>query len=75
MASRLTHIQCGTALTRKRVDNMRPQTFRNSVLKGGKVEKMLGWTKDETDVDMEKGERTKTKSLCADLKRVSASER
>ena len=55
MASHLTHIQCATALTRKRVDNMRPQTFGNSVLKGEKVEKTLGWTKDETNVDVGKG--------------------
>ena len=54
---------------------MRPQTFGNSVLKGEKVEKTLGWTKDETNVDMGKGGRTKNKNLCADLKKVSASER
>ena len=54
---------------------MRPQTFGNSVLKGENVEKALGWTKDETDVDMGKGGRTKTKNLYADQKRVSASER
>ena len=39
------------------------------------MEKTLGWTKDETDVDMGKGGRTKTKNLCTDLTRVSASER
>ena len=55
MAGRLTHIQCGTAFTRKRVDSMRPQTSGNSVLKAEKEEKTLGWTKDETNVDVGKG--------------------
>ena len=54
---------------------MRPQTFGNSVLKGEKLEKTLGRTKDEIDVDMGKGGRTKTKNFCADLKKVSTSER
>ena len=54
---------------------MIPQTFGKSVLIGEKVEKTFGWTKDETNVDVGKDGRTKTKNLCAHLKRMSASER
>ena len=39
------------------------------------MEKTLGSTKDETNVDVGKDGRTKTKNLCTDFKKVSASEK
>ena len=39
------------------------------------MEMTLGWTKDETKVNVGESGSTKTKNLCADFKRVSADER
>ena len=42
-------LQCGAVLTRVRVNNTRPQNFRNPILKLEKMSKSLAWLKNKTN--------------------------